>query len=425
MNYLIHPDDWHRQCVQLGDEFWVIPVGAFGTTIAGDLAENSMAFVTEIFHYVYHMPGVDVFVDNFENVTPSLLGGSFDVPRAKHEWHTLVSVCIRLGIPHHEMVAPTHFWGCVRDDLEIDSHLGWGGCSSPRPMAWVPIKKRARLIQSVDRWAAQTKYSCTDLAAIAGFLYSLEAILKCLSHFLSSIISFLTRCEHAVAAHPKFQRSWRLWAHKRLGSILHALVGYLEKRSWQVPIVDWNRSNSLTLTLVADAACPKALGLAYTSEVWGKGAYCSVDSKTRLRKNLYFISTKHSILTVSLAKRSAALSSPFLELENYVTAIISFVTLSGAFHVILFGDCQIALDWITVCFPQDKYAAFLLGILLDAQLELGFTVATVHLPRTEPRVVRADKLSRGDSHTSQVMQADGYARTLPAPLPRWPHGYVN
>jgi hypothetical protein len=83
------------------------------------------------------------------------------------------------------------------------------------------------------------------------------------------------------------------------------------------------------------------------------------------------------------------------------------------------------LDWITTCFPQDKYAAFLLGILLDAQLELGFTVATVHLSRTELRVVRADKISRGDSHILQVMQADGYAKTQPAPLPRWPHGYVN
>jgi hypothetical protein len=84
MNFLLAVTEWHRQCVKVGEEFWVFRAGMFGSSCAGNFAENFMAFITDIFHEVFKLPYIGVFVDNFDNIVPPLLSGEPDWVTAYH-----------------------------------------------------------------------------------------------------------------------------------------------------------------------------------------------------------------------------------------------------------------------------------------------------------------------------------------------------
>ena len=120
--------------------------------------------------------------------------------------------------------------------------------------------------------------------------------------------------------------------------------------------------------------------------------------------------SKHNSEVIDTAKRTLALSSPYLELENYVSSILSLVLLFPKIRRIrLIGDCEVALEWINVCFPKETNAAKLLSVLIAAQVEVGFTITTEHRPRNDETIKTADALSRGDVKCLQELLKNGYA----------------
>ncbi len=113
MNFVLKVTEWHRQCVRVDEEFWVIPVGMFGSRSAGDFAENFTTIVTDIFKEFLNMPNVRVYVDNFDNVVAPISPGVPNWHQANIEWNSMLQLAKLLGIPMHEHLAPTLKWGAI------------------------------------------------------------------------------------------------------------------------------------------------------------------------------------------------------------------------------------------------------------------------------------------------------------------------
>lgn len=349
---------------------------------------------------MFRLCGVDIYCDNFDNVVPPLPSGKPDWVRAKREWKILVEILSSLGIPLHEHVPPTLVWGTEGPDgALIDHHLGWGGCTSPSLKVWVPKKRRAKLKSLVLAWASAKSFSCSEIASMVGVFMFLESTLRYLGNFVGKLISFQTKCERKVREGGVTSRKVRIFKHPSLARVLLGVLRFLEAREWSVPLFDFH---SEEVVLAADAAAPKVHGLAYAGGVWGKAAFSPSEK-------VVFMS-KHNSEVIDTAKRIAALSSPYLELENYVSSILSLVSLFPKIRRIrLIGDCETALDWINVCFPKETNAAELLSVLVSAQVELGFTITTEHRPRNDETIKIADALSRGDVKCLQELLENGYA----------------
>ena len=423
MQFLLNKSEWHRQCVKVGGKFWVFPVGMFGSSVSGDFAENFMSYIKDIFHHVYFLIYLSIYVDNFDNIVPPLPSGEPDWARARREWRLMLQVAKQLGIPVHDFVEPTLSWGTTVNGVEIESHLGWGGQTYPEPKAWLSEKRRSRFEGLVVMWADQTKFSLTEIAQIVGVTQSLEVVLKCLSGFLSNLIAWQTKCEQVFRREKYSARGTKIFVHKRVGKILHQMIEFLKIRNWSVPLVDWESCKSSALCVIfADAAAPKKLGLAYREAVWGKSAFCVYPCNIphndkyenakfdEVKASKFFYAEKHSEELIKAAKRVTALSSPYLELENYVKCILDFVRKTNAKNVHLYGDCETALGWISDCVPKDTHAFELVSDLLEKQLELGFVLRATHVSNKHKYIKVVDKMSKGDYITTQEMEVNGFER---------------
>jgi hypothetical protein len=403
MNFLLRDDQWHRQCVKVDGKFWVFRVGMFGSSCAGDFAENFTAFITDIFSEVFGLVNVRVFVDNFDNVVPPLPNGEPDWATAWHQWETMLTVAKILGIRMHDFVEPSLVWG--REDPAgnfIDSHLGWGGETYPTPRAWLSVKRQAKFRRLARGWASQTSFSCTEVRQIVGLTQSLEVVLKCLAGQLSLLYAWQTQVERQVRSHCVRSRKAKVFSNKGISRILCGMITLLDQRSWSVPLIDWVEAADATVcNIYADAAVPKEDGLAY-SPVWGKAAYCEFEGQK------FYYARKHSTASLNAAKRLKQLSANYLELENYVTGIIEFVKLTGAKRVHLTGDSTTATGWISICVPEDKPAIALLNTLFDAQLDLGFILTVEAVSRFEPHIVLADHLSKNKQFAISEMRTNGF-----------------
>jgi hypothetical protein len=412
MNFVLKVTEWHRQCVRVDEEFWVIPVGMFGSRSAGDFAENFTTIVTDIFKEFLNMPNVRVYVDNFDNVVAPISPGVPNWHQANIEWNSMLQLAKLLGIPMHEHLAPTLKWGAIAENgTEIDGHLGWGGESVPRPRVWVPLKKRKRILLLASQWASQRKFSCSEIGSIVGIFQSLQIVLRYLGKYLSLLISWQTKCERSVRLRLTGNRKMKVFSNGHVGRVLRGITQSMESKNWAVPMVDWHdasRASDKIVSVYADAATPKKFGTSYNSKVWGKGAYCTYT--TAEGKNDIVLMQKHQLPSIKAAKRNLALSSALLELENYIQSIIMIAKRSKARSLCIVGDCKVALDWIDNCIPKDINAKRLVAILCDAQLELQFTLKTLWKSNNDETIKIADRLSKGDDVLLQEMLNAGYVR---------------
>ena len=406
MNFLLHVEEWHRQCVRVGKNFWVFKVGMFGSSCAGDFAENFTAFLTDIFREVFGLVDVCVYVDNFDNVVPPLPNGEPDWDTAWRQWRAMLTIAKIFRIRMHDFVEPTLCWGMEgANGVAIDSHLGWGGQSAPIPKAWLSEKRRVKFLRLTDGWLSQEKFTCTEVRQMVGVAQSLEVVLKCLSGYLSTLYAWQTRVERQVRSGVVKCRRAKVFSNPSVARILHNMVRLLEEREWSVPLIDWEATGSAEVCYVfADAATPKEFGLAYREPVWGKSAYCTFGDMR------FYLAQMHDTVSLGLAKRETQLSQNFFELENYIMSVIEFVKRTGARRVHLVGDSQVAIGWIESCAPADAPANTLVRVLINAQLDLGFVLTTESVARSDTRIQRVDRMSKGDSVTMQVMDADGYVR---------------
>ena len=406
LNFVSRLSEWHRQCV-LDEEgqFYVFPGGMFGSVSAGDIAHSFMTVVRDILHEVFHLRNVDIYCDNFDNITPALPSGEPDYARANREWKLLIKVLSELGIPLHEHVPPTRAWGCTNElGVDIDDHLGWGGRTFPTMAVWVPERKRVRLGELAKKWASLKKFDCSTIAKMVGIFMSLECVLKCLNVFLSQLVNWQTACEKRVReSASRLSRKSAIFPNGCVGRVLLNMVDFLRRRDWTVPLIDWEACYKAQETVVfADAAVPKEFGLAYSEGVWGKAAV-SFSSK-------FFLASSFSSEVIDQAKRRKALSSPYLELENYVSTLISIAKSLKTRRILLVGDCKTALDWLVSCSPIDQVARALLDTLITAQLDLGFVFRVERRARSDKFVSFADMLSRNHHSHIQVLTLSGYRR---------------
>ena len=47
---------------------------------------ENLAFLVWLLHEVFHLRNVDIYCDNFDNITPALPSGEPDYARANREW---------------------------------------------------------------------------------------------------------------------------------------------------------------------------------------------------------------------------------------------------------------------------------------------------------------------------------------------------
>ena len=173
--------------------------------------------------------------------------------------------------------------------------------------------------------------------------------------------------------------------------------------------------------IYADAATPKEKGTAYDVAVWGKGAVAFLVGA----EGGIFYSEKHAAELVRRAKREKALSSPLLELENYVRGVMLSVEEWEPDEVVVFGDCKPAEEQIAGCFPEEEDARALLWGLWEAQIERNFRMRMCRLGRTHPKIVLADGLSRNDPSAIQEAKAGGYVQRSTKPVGWWPNGQTS
>ena len=134
LNFVSRLSEWHRQCVM--DEkkqFYVFPGGMFGSVSAGDIAHAFMAVVRDILHEVFLLTHVDIYCDNFDNITPALPSGEPDYARANREWKVLIKFLSDLGVPLHEHV-PLLWCGAAKTHVVSKSttiSVGAAGHSRP------------------------------------------------------------------------------------------------------------------------------------------------------------------------------------------------------------------------------------------------------------------------------------------------------
>ena len=413
MQFKLKESEWHRQCVRIRDEFFVLRCGMFGSRSAGDFAENLVSVVTSIFHEVFHMSGVDCYVDNFENIVMPLPNGEPDWDKANREWKTMLNVAGKLGIPVHDFVAPTTIVGGVNHEgMEIDGHLGWGCSTFPVLKVWVTRKRRDKLGRALEKWKNLTKFSCRDIASILGVFQSFDGVLGCLGPFLKHLYGWKSECSRVVRLSSTLSEKSRFFSNKRLIPTLLGVVRFLEERDWTVPLVDWSTiKQQPEMVVYADAAAPKKLGTAYTGGVFGSGSvalFCTgEDNPPKVRGGFY--AQPHSQQMIEMAMRDKALSSPLLELENYVVATVHWVQQTGCKNVVLVGDCKTAIDdWLMKVMPKDEAALKLLKWFWDKQLELGFCFRTERLPNTHPLIIVVDKLSKNNSDTITQLKNMGF-----------------
>ena len=288
--------------------------------------------------------------------------------------------------------------------VEIDDHLGWGGQTFPTMSVWVPARKRDRLSELAANWASLKKFDCTTIAKLVGIFMSLECVLKCLGVFLSELVKWQTACEKRVRnSASTLTRKSAVFPNGNVGRVLSNMIDFLRRRDWTVPLLDWEECHKAQeIVIFADAAVPKELGLAYSEGVWGKAA---VSFTSR-----FFLASPFSPEVVAQSKRHKALSSPYLELENYVSTLISVATKFKARRIFLIGDCKTALDWLVSCSPIDPTARSLIDVLLTAQLDLGFVFRVEQRARTDKFISFADMLSRNHHSYIQVLTHSGYER---------------
>ena len=97
---------------------------------------------------------------------------------------------------------------------------------------------------------------------------------------------------------------------------------------------------------------------------------------------------------------------------------MTFVELFKPKTVLLVGDCEVALSWITSCVPKDKDAKLIVNALIDAQFKYAFVVKTNWKSNKEKEIILVDGLSKGVDVSVQELKSSGFARAQPK-LVQW------
>ena len=271
-----------------------------------------------------------------------------------------------------------------------------------------------KLARAMKGWEELEKFSCRDIASIVGVFQSFEGVLRCLGKFLGKLYAWKTECERTVRKSDTLTKKSRLFTHDSLFRMLTEVVGFLDARDWSVPLVDWEGCvGQPEMVMYADAAAPKKLGTAYVGDVWGKGAYTFSVMRDKAKKQPkgFYYSQKHTSDVIKMGMREKALSSPLLELENYVFGAVALAKVQGARRVVIVGDSKTALDdWLDKGIPRDEHAARLIRWFWGKQLEMGLLVRTERKSNKEWEIKLADRLSRGDTQTHKQLERIGFER---------------
>ena len=167
---LFKEEDWAQHIIKVGKEYWVFPGGMLGSVQANDAA-NCIVHIVVLALRRQNID-INVYVDNFEIITPPNADGSPNFDKAIRQYTIMKDMTSKLGLNMHHPVPPSLVLGTD----SIESHLGWG-CNTVDMIAFVPHKKRPKILQLMRTWKTKISFSLKDMQRIVGFLNFLAGAL--------------------------------------------------------------------------------------------------------------------------------------------------------------------------------------------------------------------------------------------------------
>jgi hypothetical protein len=415
MNYVVRWEDRARQVVKIRGSYYVVGVGMFGSRCAGDFNDCLTHFVLDVFAKRFKMTEVRAYVDNYVNITPPKGGGEPNLSKGQEEWHKMLCVLEKFGIPLHHHVRPTTIFGVddesqepekePRMGVDIEPFLGWGG-DTVKMVAWVPKKKRVVIKQVAESWCKMQKFSLKVVLSIVGFFRYLNVVLKAFPVVLEKVQLFANKCRRETEDR-RIDRETEIWANDKMKIWIGMMVEALQSVRWTVPIIDWEwKGDGADMRIECDAACPKDRGIEYAGDELGGGAWVA---------GSWFYAMRFSRSVITKSKRSQNLSSSYLEAVNYVMAV-KVACARGARRVILVGDCKPAISWLQTLSYKLAGASDetrlcvreLLAYYVQLIIKGGVNVHLIQVDRK--RIATADALSRGSDKCINKLCEEGLER---------------
>jgi hypothetical protein len=299
------PRDWWQLGIKVGNQFYIDTTGTFGAVAAGDAWNCVAMFIVQVMHNLFNLKLFDVYVDNFDNVTPPLKDGTPDVVSAQSEAETIFKVLGDMGVPCHEIQQPT---------TSIESHLGW----AIDTIAWevsVTPQRMDLMSTLLQEWISRKRFFLRDLRSLVGLFNFVATVILCLKPSLGHLIQVQTKIE-AILRRGKNSphKGWKITDQIKAACAWLAFL--LDTWSGIVPISAPLRT--LVRHLYVDA--------------------CQTGAGAFLPKLMLFFSYIWPQFILDRAYRDVTLSMPFLEAYCLVMAVNTF-PLSGV-ALTIHTDCE-------------------------------------------------------------------------------------
>jgi hypothetical protein len=384
-NIILKSRCWHQQVVKIFGLFYVQCCGAFGSVMAGDRWVTFVMGILEIVRKVLQLEGLDVFVDNFDNVVPGV-NGEPNWARAHSEHDALMRLLRdRFHFPLHEEEQPS---------TEIEAHLGWKLCTM-RQIVGVTDKRMKMMRELLLRWILIDQYRQKDLKSLIGVV----AFVACVIPGMGAHLKFLRAEEHRQFSSGRgFRKASK---SPRLLWIVKWLLNFMEVYGGETRLYDMDWSRGATVDISTDASVQSHKGLEGSA---GCGAWC-----WQLNKAMSWKATSE---VLEQAKRAKSLSVPYLELFCPVMMLESLGEQLAGQRVLITMDCEPAYMAARKRFSNNTELREIIQRMDRTAALIGYSVRFELVSRDQNR--DADNLAKKPEQIAMFLQ--GMTKRLGRPF---------
>ena len=353
-NCKMAPADLWQQVYRVGEEFFIDLGGTFGSRNAGDAWNITMELIVQSMRRFCNAPGLEYYVDNGINITPSI-SGKPDLEKAKAEFDAILFFLTKAQVPFHDVSAPTTKAKVL--GWEIDTHSMTISCPRER-FEWIQT-----IISQHD-----TKINPKLINSVVGVLTFLATMLP----FLKAPLGWLQRRMNKLdngdeICSPEFIQ--------RFKSFMVYMFKLLHDWKGTASIYDAISTTNPQFQLYSDASGEIGYGfmeLSTKSYSYGRWAPKELDD----------------------AKRCSAVSSTHLEILAVAKALLTLIPDRAS--VIVHCDSQAAMFTLErrYCKGSDVVQAVIIGIDRHCR-DHGIAMFYQHTPRTNSHIQLVDELSKG------------------------------
>jgi hypothetical protein len=339
-NLLLNPADWHHQVVRVFGLYYVQLRGLFGSVTAGDNWIVFVSAIVEITRKVLKLGGwtckesvgeggLDVYVDNFDNVVPGV-NGQPDYERGRVEHGKIMRLLGEVfGLPLHEEHKPS---------TEIEAHLGWR-VDTMRQMVGTTEERREMMLGLLLEWAGRQFYSKKQLDSLIGIV----GFVACVVPGLQPPLTHLRECGHKNFPHHRTGR-----VCKRLRNTCLWTHDFLTRWKGETRLYDMDWSDGHTVLLRTDASVAPFQG----KSGGGCGAWTA-----ELGTYLAWVVTPE---VLEQAMRLVKHSVPYLELWCIVVTLHTQRSALAGHRVMVYSDSRTAVLASQKRFSKNKHMLRLL-----------------------------------------------------------------